>query len=75
MPRRAQRARPACSGWAIRPKSVAQQSVAQPMAASRRVPQWMFLGHLFNNIIFERQRGDVGQRVEREGQCAAARVC
>lgn len=29
-----------------------QQSVAQPIAASRRVPQWMFLGHLFNNIIF-----------------------
>ncbi len=30
---------------------VAQQSVAQPVAASRRVPQWMFLGHLFNSII------------------------
>ena len=31
---------------------MAQQSVAQPMASSRKVPQWMFLGHLFNNIIF-----------------------
>ena len=30
----------------------AQQSVAQPAAASRRVPQWVFLGHLFNNVIF-----------------------
>ncbi|HEY3836685.1 MAG TPA: ImcF-related family protein [Bryobacteraceae bacterium] len=30
---------------------VAQQSVAQPAAATRKVPQWMFLGHLFNNII------------------------
>jgi type VI secretion system protein ImpL len=30
---------------------VAQQSVAQPAAASRRVPQWVFLGHLFNSII------------------------
>ena len=31
---------------------MAQQAVAQPAAASRKVPQWMFLSHLFNNIIF-----------------------
>jgi type VI secretion system protein ImpL len=30
---------------------VAQQGVAQAAPASRKVPQWMFLGHLFNNII------------------------
>jgi type VI secretion system protein ImpL len=30
---------------------IAQQAVAQPMAASRKVPQWMFLGNLFNGII------------------------
>ncbi len=32
-------------------ETVAQQSVAQPAAATRKVPQWMFLGRLFNDVI------------------------
>ena len=53
---------------------VAQQSVAQPAGASRRVPQWVFLGHLFNNIILGRHGRHVGQRIERQGERAAARL-
>lgn len=32
---------------------IAQQAVAQASAATRKVPQWMFLGHLFNDVIMK----------------------
>ncbi len=32
-------------------EAMARQSVAQPATGGRKVPQWMFLGHLFNDVI------------------------
>ncbi|MDQ6698900.1 MAG: hypothetical protein M3Z36_01790 [Acidobacteriota bacterium] len=32
-------------------EALARQAVAQPATGGRKVPQWMFLGHLFNDVI------------------------
>ena len=57
---------------AMRPGAAAQPVPQPQYTGSKRVPQWVFVSRLFNQVILQDQCGAGGQRIEHEDKRTAA---